>query len=247
MVQKTSRRQFITGGLTALLSLGTNKLFNIFPEARAYAANGARQVSIPKQLEAGRMLNSFLILPEKAQIPAFVQLMSQPAPAVCGVGLSEKEMSRIDLGYGQSLKSVSELSDLIDFEFYTWDDQIDAELHLDTPTIHRYANGELYSISLTISAKVFIEELNQKIWITVVNLYATPNYPNPPVLYESETPNLSFQPTTINQKQLVYTELLDEFDFHWIEQGILFRLITTEIFSFEESRQMIELLRSVGG
>lgn len=254
MSEDSSRRRFISGGLSSLIGITSKQFFNIFPEANHSGVKRSDPI-IPDNLKEGRLENSFLILPAGADVPDFVIPANKTTPNMCAVGMAPDEYELYDnLAINERPNTVDELGHLIDFKFYTWDEQLKSELRLQSPSIIRHPTGEIYSVSIGIEANIEKEE--KFYWMTSVRLYAFPDFSNPYILREpdeKEFESVSSELGDLGKCKAadylktpgIVTKSVDGYVFFWIEEGILFILITEEGLDLQESLEVVNTLEAI--
>lgn len=169
-MKKSNRRQFIKGVVGGLGGMIIGHTAKFFPETQAvWADKGSLSPStIPlAQVEVGELYEGFLLLPENAPLPNWVQLPLLGAPVVCGGEDAHMDAVTTTQNSVQGLASASGIAmyELVEIPYLR---SIGGE-------IVRYSGGEVFSVSLSYESFNAIHN----IWHTTLIIWAMPYYPYP--------------------------------------------------------------------
>jgi hypothetical protein len=243
MNHEYNRRQFLRGASGLMGGIFAARVAGLFPEAQPALAQGGNPVSVerpPTQVDVGELYGGFLLLPDGAPIPDFVQTSRFGVPIFCGVGHSETEPTVTS----RLFNTAEELAEYITFPIYTFQ-VLSNDLHLLGANLIEHETGEVYAISVDFqSYNQEIEDLE-----TTVSIWAYPDPLKPQPLWSIapvEPGRLAVIPEKVDfllPTPGVLYRLPKGFVFHWIEDEILYTLIAEHTQALERIQQ--ELLMSL--
>jgi hypothetical protein len=161
-----SRRQFIK--TLGVLGGAVAAPFHWLGRARAAAAP---QVDLPPGAE---LYGGFLLLPEGALVPAFVQQPKLPPPNMCGVGEGKPN------AVTRPFATAADLAKEVDFPVYTLGEMPNG-LRPGSAFLITHNTGEVYGVSLGFETY----NPNSAHWECAVSLWIQPDFPKPYPLWPS--------------------------------------------------------------
>lgn len=191
------------------------------------------QVDLPIE---GELYAGFVLLPEGAPVPAFVQPSKLGLPNLCSVG-DNAEIT----GVVETFTDVSEIISNLYFPVYTLKKSPD--IYPAGGYILKHKSGEVSGVALGFLApNASDEEMRVK-----VALWAQPDFSNPLPLWSSEPmefggpavvlEKVDFLPTTGIVAITPYERV-----FHWIENKTYYTCIVKGVPRVEEARKLVDLL-----
>ena len=169
----------------------------------------------------GELFAGFLLLPEEADVPEFVDFPDKGAPNLCNLS---GDLPHINDAVLYFLKTIEELADNVEFPIY-YLSNVPVELKLARVYVTAYLSGEVYNASLGYDA------LNPETgdWECVVSISAQPDFPKPLLLYSSN-PVEPGGPATIFEKTVslptigIKTKTQMGLEYYWIENNVFYTL-----------------------
>jgi len=187
----------------------------------------------------GELYAGFVLLPEGAKVPEYVQYPKKMIPIVCGVAGNATTATSI------SFESEADLIIEVDFPTYSLS-QLPEGMSSAGGYILKHKTGETFSILL--SYKIYEPERQR--WKAAVNLCAQPDFPRPFPLWSSE-PVEPGGPSVLLEKVLflpspgIMVVSQTGYIFYWVEDNILYTLTMDHNPTFDEAHRLISSLARI--
>lgn len=235
MKRGISRRQFLSGTFEGLGAILVARVGWLFPEGQQVFAKMTRakpndatlQPPVGSDLYAG-----FLLLPEGAPVPAFVQDYRLGIPTMCGVsepGQRPADHEHMDAVH-IDLKDAAELTRLGGFPVYTLSECPDG-LRPSGASLIRHGTGEVYGG--WVSFEAYDEHYAR--WYTTVSILARVDFPRPVPLWFINAVEAG-GPTIIPEKIYflpsgpgILVRIPGGFALHWIEKDVYYTLSVSDM------------------
>lgn len=209
-----TRRRFIK-------FLGSLGLITFIPIQRLLKINSKN--FIPQQQSVdGEFYANFLLLPENAEIPPFVEFPKEPMPRLCGVGADELHPKPDAVVH--FFENIDDVSKLMNFTVYTFKSMPDG-LRPGKAFSISLENGLLHSISLSYEAY----HAAQKLWESVVSLWIFSIFPKPFPLweegpFEKNGPSVHLEKIDNLPSPGIRIKTQSGYVYLWVEKGMLYKL-----------------------
>ncbi|MCS6847379.1 MAG: hypothetical protein RMN52_06655 [Anaerolineae bacterium] len=230
--QATGRRKLLKGAGAFVAGAALSQLAN--PASAQSRVPTASSSTGPIEEYAG-----FILLPEGAPLPAFVQPPKLGIPLVCGVGANAGGPQPNAIV--EQFATVDGLKQSAGIGLYRLD-QITQNLQLNEGDIVRHETGELF-MSI-ISYRTYD---SQSGWITSIRLLAQPDYMRPYPIWYGNSNDGSRHSIVIEKVEFLPTSGIaittaGGHAFHWIEDNVMHTLIFDTKISAEQMRAIINSL-----
>lgn len=237
MNQKSSRRRFLKAALGGFGGMLTAQVAGLFPEAQISLAQqnnyeiASPNLPIPAS-GVGELYGGFLLLPEGAPIPPYVQDYIFGIPTMCNVGTSEKPGSG---AIHRALINSDSLSQLGRFPVYELaldrlPPQI-ADIRFRDTSLITHTSGEIFGGWVNYNTHDSTTGLD----FTSVTIMAQVDHPRPFPLWSNEPVEDGGRALILEKVDYVpggagiKIESLSGFTLHWIHQDIYYALTTQHL------------------
>jgi hypothetical protein len=183
-----------------------------------------------QQEDTGELYADFLLLPEGAAVPNFVQYPKVPMPKLCGVG-AESEDTRSDAVI-HFFENHEEVAQKMIFPIYLLSPLPDGlrqgkafSLSLDS--------GEFHSLSLSYEAF----NIETQYWENVASFWMFAQFPRPYPLWtagpvEVDGPSVRYEKVDFLPVSGIKVRTQEGFVFYWVEQDVLYTFTLESVMHF---------------
>lgn len=219
--------------------LGITGAISLTPLRRILHFNSQVEDSI-QQDQIGELYADFLLLPEGAAVPNFVQYSKAPMPRLCGVGIENKE-ARPD-AVVHFFETHEEMAHKIDFPIYYLSPLPD-DLRQGKAFSLSFDNGELHSLSMGYEA--FNKETQY--WENIVSFWMFKQFPRPFPLWiedpvEVGGPSVFYEKVDFLPAPGIKVRTQEGFVFYWVEKDVLCTLTLEPCATEIRSQEYINLI-----
>lgn len=236
MRQQSNRRQFLKNTLSAFGVIFLGRIHKSFPQYTQIFAHADEQMHL--RLQESEFYEGFLILPEEAPIPDFVQRGR-------GINLCQADVLDDPALVGETVKfsSPEEMQDFVSFPLFTLN-ELPIGIEFVSAYVDRYVqSSEIWRASVYFGAGSDYSQL--------ISIHARPEYHRPfpvwPVRYPDahDVGAISPEKISTSQRSIVLLPSVSGNLLQWIEQDILYSLVVEHDKSREVALAVLDSLIQV--
>jgi hypothetical protein len=197
----------------------------------------------PQRSSTGEQYAGFLLLPDGASVPPIIKYPEHGIPIVCGVGAGRGGPK--PTAVGRSFSTAADLAKEIDFPVYAINN-LPRQIRPFGVNLIEHKTGEAFAAS--IDFQVYDE--HKDTWETAMSIWSQSDFPRPFPLWSSDPvepggPAVVLEKVDFLPSPGIMVTTRRGYVFHWIENDVLYTLITEFDASREEALALVPSLALV--